>query len=461
MIPLLVLLVTPANIKLLEDRHGESAQDALIPALLRQIFEFLNPKQQFHVLAAVVDKIPYSRYHGNDKQLYHTSTSEFEGYEGTRDGVEGIAVAALESESAAADLWSTREELKEQDTMTIQQRCTISFSFPPVPAPFRTRADYSRSQPLGSRTLQLPVANTLFQNGRTSTMFAQRWVVQKDYQIAPEAARTWLSYQTIHMGNLFPSQDMSLGQFFHSYLTQITPTRVVAAAIGNIVRRINAKNAEVETVFASEELERAISKGIASAKFPAQQAEVWALVRDRKYTFLDSMNEVQDHVINNVLQRGIFSGCRLHKVLSGGGGWGEKRGLLALDPDSDYGVIQQAWDQPSEDGSGIDAEKDQGLGDVVKPGDTITFYIYKSPSSSEPAVESSHSQVITHNSSLPLMMFGSLPSTLDNIPSTYTNTKATTKQPDHVLMTNYFGMLSEQGMSLKVSITRDCVHSKV
>ncbi|RYP56692.1 hypothetical protein DL769_009882 [Monosporascus sp. CRB-8-3] len=42
-----------------------------------------------------------------------------------------------------------------------------------------------------------------------------------------------------------------------------------------------------------------------------------------------------------VFSRLTSSGCRLHKILSGGGGWGLKQGLLSLDPETSYTQPEQ------------------------------------------------------------------------------------------------------------------------
>ena len=232
-------------------------------------------------------------------------------------------------------------------------------------------------------------------------------------------------------------------------MVPITPARTITAAIGNIVRKIDGGDASAEAAPASEELERAISTAIQQGQIPAQQAGVWALIRPQKYAALDWAAKLQGNVYDTV-QYGVLSGGRLHKVLSGGGGWGEKHGLLALDPDSDYSHHHKISGPCFGDDEDVEAEKREALGEVAKPGDTITFYIYKSPSDADPV--NPHTPVFWNKNQAPAatLIFGSLPSTMDAMPEGDSTEAKARAQTDITMDENHFGMLSEQGMSLEV-----------
>lgn len=454
--PLLVLLVTPAHLQLL-DRGN-----IFIPSLLDKSIGLSRPGQVFDVLAAVIDRVPHTSdaKEGSISQTYSTENANESGVL-PRNGYEGISVAVFDSTSAAPDLWSLREKASKPETMTISQRCTLSFSIPPSVHVFATPQKRGY-QALVPRKLQLPVANTLFQNGKTSTLLAQRWTLHQ----FEDAESKWilntttsLPQQTIDMAGFFPIKEKSPDHSLHSHLAPITQGRVITAAVGNIIRRLGtgvpkaahtdeeSGGAKEEEVPASAPLETAINKGIQEGQIPRQTAGVWALVKPRNAAL--ALRTTWWGTGPDRLQRAILSGCRLHKVLSGGGGWGEKQGLLALDPDSDYTPRQQAFESPFENLQSAEAEKNEALGEVVKPGDKVMFYVCQSPESIQPSRPSQQEGSSIDNDS-PNMIFGSLPSTMDAMPSLDSVETNDDAEPSGVIVNDHFGILSEQGMSLEV-----------
>ena len=446
-----MILVTPAHLSLLEDGN------AFIPDLLHQEAELSQPGQVFDVMAAVVDRIP--RPHApTEEHGSRTGASLSDSSAGatTRDGSEGVSVAVLDSDSAAPGLWATQQELRERETMTIQQRCTLTFS---IPSSTRASTEVQKlaGQDHASRMLQLPVANTVFQNGRTATLFAQRWILQQGQQsnaLLVPGQRVWLPQQELDLNGL--AKETSVDHSLHSDLIPITPPRTIKAAIGNIIRRVSADGSPEENTPASNELERAIIKGIKSGSIPDQPAEVWALVKPRGYTPYIGCETMKASPELDGLHRALLFGCRLHKVLSGGGGWGEKQGLLALDPDSNYTPRQQAFQSSTGDGQDTEVEKLQALGEVVKPGDIVTFYV-RHPSLAQTDTLDLGPYFGARSSLAPLYLtFGSLPSNMDAMPDLLP-TKTTAEETDCVILDGCFGMLSEQGMSLTVR-TPNMVH---
>ncbi len=367
------------------------------------------------------------------------------------DGSEGISVAILDSSSAAPSLWATQQDSQERETTTIQQRCTLTFT---ISSSIRADIKIQKlaRQDLASRMLQLPVANTVFQNGRTSTLFAQRWILRQEHQsnvlLVPDQ-KVWLPQQALDLSGL--TKETSMDQSLHSNLIPITPPRTIQAAIGNIIRKVSAGGSPEANTPASGELERAITTGIENGSIPDQPAEVWALVKPRGYAPHVGCKILEVSPELDELHRALLSGCRLHKVLSGGGGWGERQGLLALDPDSSYSPRQQAFQSSSGDEQDTEAEKLQALGEVVKPGDTVTFYVCN-PSSAQTKTLDLWTDFVAHSSLTPQsLIFGSLPSTMDVMPELL-RTKTSSEESECVILEGCFGMLSEQGMSLTVSI---------
>ena len=442
---LLVILVTPAHLSLLEDGN------AFIPDLLRQEAELSQPGQVFDIVAAVVDRIPHPRAPTEGSRSLSGARPSNSSAETTiRGGSEGVSVAVLDS-SAAPSLW-TEQDSQERETMTIQQRCTLTFTIPSSTGA-DTEIQKLGRQEFASRMLQLPVANTVFQNGRTATLFAQRWILQQEHQsnalFIPEQ-KVWLPQQALDLTGL--TKETSVDQSLHSDLTPITPPRTIKAAIGNIIRRVSAGGSPEASIPASDELERAITTGIRDGSNPDRPAEVWALVKPRGYAPHMGCEIVEVSSELDELHKALLSGCRLHKVLSGGGGWGEKQGLLALDPDSSYSPKQQVFRLSTGDEQDTEAEKLQVLGEVVQPGDMVTFYV-RDPSLAQKNTLDSRPYSVAHSSLAPLsLVFGSLPSTMDVMPDLL-RTKTTPDESDCVILENCFGMLSEQGMSLTVSIS--------
>lgn len=446
-----MLLVTPAHIRLLDGDNDS----AFIPSLLQLAVEQTKSWQEFDLLAAVVDRIPQTSS-STSYRVQGSHTADVNASSKTRlgDGSEGISVAVLVSEDAAPDLWSPRDTPNERETMTIQQRCTLSFSLPPSPGERTKISDKATSQPLVKRLLQLPVANTLFQNGRTSTLFAQKWVLSFREEPSSEhmaSEKTWLPQQTVHMDAIFADDGMRLrlDTIVHSHLVPITPARKITAAVGNIVRELSGGDDSAEAAPASEELERAISTAIQQGQIPTQQAGVWALIRPQRYAALDQPAQVQG-TVRDTIRYAVLSGARLHKVLSGGSGWGKKHGLLALDPDSDYSYHHRKFGPTSGDGQDADVKNFEALGEVAKLGDMITFYVYRSPSDADAAnlcepISWSSSQAVTAT-----LVFGSIPSTVDAMPEVGITEAEGRTQSELPVEENHFGMLSEQGMNLEV-----------
>lgn len=412
-IPLLLLLVTPSYIRFLND------DSRFIPNLLRQSFDSLKHRQNFDVVVAVVDQIPYPSIPKN-------SAEEVFG-DWLCHGCEGISAMFMDSESAAPDLWSHKKNLR-QKPMTATQLSVLSFQI----------EDISKNSPSSLhvfRTFQLPVANTLFHNERISTLFATRWILDFTSRTSSE----FVCADKIEL----PYQNFKLNAHSHLLsvpLRPITPPRVVAAALGNIVRQMFVDQISKEKMAASRDLEEAIGQLFKSGDISAPQVVIWALVTPQEYRIDQPMTR------NYQLQDKIGRGSRLHRVLSSGGGWGAKKDLLALDPVSQYLGHRDETQKITEDHGDINAGSAQALGEIVKPGDVITFYIQQHPkehrtiSTLNPQLHQDRSWIVDVT---PSIHFGTLPSNVEASANTH-------QSFDFVLVKNHFGMLSESGMGLKI-----------
>lgn len=444
--PLVVLLVTPSRLELLNDEIN------FIPKLFPLLFS--NPDQgQLDVLVAVVDKIPYltKRHLPVEDEEYQNS-----------NGCEGISVLIGKSKEVAPDLWHARDWVGERESDLVGARpptvnnlnnmdhAALSFLFRPSAATMASIAANNLKGPFASYDLRLPVSNTLFQNGQTSTLYAERWKPSQSATGFSRVRRALLPAQNLHLGGLVDDKP-SDGKFeLNTKLKPIVPPRVIAAAMGNIIRQIYSgsfSNPE-ETAPASKELEEAVSQSIKNSQDPIQKVDIWALVTPRKYRV--SEPRVGPNLQPN-LQQSIKNGSRLHKVLSGGGGWGIKEGLLALDPDCDYDCPEHEMQMGSGEDQIGDLAGAQVCRDIVKPGDLVSFFV-PTPLTDRPnnlvgPQEGLNSWKAVAPSAA---NFGTLPSTMDAMP----NSSSASGQPsmpfNHVLALGHFGMLSEHGMSIKI-----------
>lgn len=366
-----------------------------------------------------------------------------------RHGDEGISVCILDSEIAAPDLWTARDQPRHRETVSLQQQSTLSFLLQTSPENTEAQINNVPPQSVVSRLVQLPVANTLFRNGRTSTVLAQRWAVINDQTSKPELRLTEekaLSQQLLRLTEVTSDYSHNNGYVMSAPQTPMTPPRIVTAAMGNIIRTIQMGDSPENYMPASTELEKAVARVRQNSELLGEIAGIWALVTPRE-------NRVsQPHVRpRQTLRYAIDSGSRLHKVLSGGGGWGNKQGLLALDPDSEYSMDREASQELFGDGEDIEAEKIGALGEVVKPGDLVSFWAHVSPvagKKSEPDKTPAKSAKVTIPRSV---QFGTIPSTMDLMPGSDASDLEDTTAPLYTLIINHFGMLSEGGMSMRVS----------
>jgi hypothetical protein len=105
--------------------------------------------------------------------------------------------------------------------------------------------------------------------------------------------------------------------------------------MGNILRQLSnttpSSTADPRnTIPASSELEKELPKYVKERGIPHQRVAVWALVEP-----LNSLLSETQHGRSNI-EQSIVNGSRIHRVVSGGGGWGKKQGLLSLDPEISF-----------------------------------------------------------------------------------------------------------------------------
>ena len=342
---------------------------------------------------------------------------------------------------AAPNLWTAREKALQRETMAIDQRCTLTF---------KSRREAHVSNPFGEDLdywVELPLANTLFQNGMTSTLRAQRWksIGIKDSQIVFALLRSAaLPEQSLDLN--FGKSGYSCSRFaMHCPSVPITPPREIAESMGNIITRLKAEDSTLPSMSASEELETAVASIYAGKRFRNnKQFEIWALVTPRERW---KSQPTRTHSATQQIQ----AGSRFHRVLSGGGGWGDKKGLLSLDPDPTFSRQDQAW-EPDYELMGESTASSHLFDQVVRRGDVVQFY----SCIAEPVGEidlkdrqSFHQFASSRRRSL--CSFGTTPSSVDTPPSANAMKYGTSADLGLWTFHHLFGALSEQGISFGMS----------
>ena len=412
------MLVTREHVGLIDKEHP------FLATTIKRSFRAARVGQEFDVITAVVDRIPFPRncsFRNSDDGQSPISHQSLGGHA-------GISIATMDSSQAAPNLWTNDASSTRKKDLEFGNHSTLSLCF--------TEAGY------GDREVQMPVANTTFVNGRSATFLVQRWINGADSSRPSELICTKereLQDQRVRVANGEDPNSFAYKTTISLRLRPITPPRVVIAAIGNIVRQIALDNADPQP--ASQELERSISDQIESGRIQRNKADVWALLRPQHAATDDPPSSSKIEIAGE-----ITKGARLLKVLSGGGGWGEKQGLLALDPD---------WDYRSEDDKARNfAQNDEVFADIVNRGDIITFFVSDviDPDSHDESTQHLGARLGQSQFKLQrqLLEFGCLPSTMDEIPGPLRKVTDPPLESPAILIRKYFGMLSEAGMSLKV-----------
>lgn len=404
-----------------------------------------------HVLCAVVDKLPAGRTI-DTKTTVHKEMATRKLSPPVGDvGYEGIAVATL---PASASILSTSPRSA--------QRGAIDFVFS------RDTTDNK----VCSETWRVPLANTVFQTGSPSTMFLSQWSIVGQDKSCELEREVDVSHHTVRM----TSATLPVSQVASALgipLVPLTLPRRVEGCMGNIVRSVLGEDGVPIT--ASSELEHAVPQYFKSRSEPAQPTTAWALVLPKPLTDRQrgrtaglltrqmsrsekgtQMLEVlwertwnrEPPVWNGIVQRALEEGARLHRVLSGGGGWGKKAGLLSLDPVplSEEVPIRMEDASSSFEGPG---DFSSALTPVVKDGDAIQFFI--SPSTGKVSEDEGYLEQVKlmNRSKMDTLGWelGTIPSTVDSIPGGSWQHQGS--DDDYVaVFRDCFGALSESGLIL-------------
>lgn len=168
----------------------------------------------------------------------------------------------------------------------------------------------------------LRLANTIFVNGNENTMFGMSWT--RDSASSSFVLDHSLSLSTC----IIASAAKTVHNSFDLPLHPVSQRRRVVSSMGNILRQItrSTDDSSDEAMPASSELEKELPRYISEHDIADPLISVWALIE--KPDVEPSIGDVQDRITKS-----LRAGGKLYRVMSGGGGWGKKQGLLSLDPD--------------------------------------------------------------------------------------------------------------------------------
>lgn len=428
-----MLLVTPSHAKLVEEGNR------FVPNLLRQTHGDIERGHSIDVLIAIVDRIPEP---ADYKLTYAKKQGKHAGFKGGYTG-NGISALLLDSENAAPDLWSDRPGSVEEVASTSQRQSKLSFHFHAIEERTDVVEGPHEERPHSSTSIKLPVANTLFYNGRESTIQAERWIAGETILESTLACikRRPLKEQGLKLNAPPPGK----GRFspFRPIvpLSRITDAQTVAAAMGNIIRQFYVHDSSEEVEPASKRLENAVAHLLSKQGIGKRTVDIWAqVVPDPGQTRLAYLDDR------------ILTGSRLHKVLSGGGGWGNRQGLLALDPERDFDSTPELSPFEGLEGEDAETEKRRGLSEIVSPGYLVNFWVESSamlpPEKRFTEPLDGSWEVFPNCTSF---VFGTMPSTDDPTPTSDQTVTIESARQHCIYVPDHFGMLSEKGMSFGIA----------
>ena len=226
----------------------------------------------------------------------------------------------------------------------------------------------NNGKPRSVRVIALPVANTLFVNGRHSTLFRQEWTsttatTSQDIVSHPRDSQTLLRSVTIDTAL---NRRAAITMTTRIPLVSLTEPRTVKTVVGNIVREVEI---EGKSEPASAELEKAVMKIVKDDSKEDTKVQIFA--------FLQKSGASHEKAF---AQRQLLFWARLHKVTGGGGGWGQKRGLLSLDPNQVHPQEEEQSLNFVESLGGDSILSDRQNRTIAKAGEYIRFFQYRDPS---------------------------------------------------------------------------------
>ncbi|CEJ56296.1 hypothetical protein PMG11_02507 [Penicillium brasilianum] len=354
-----LLLVTPSF------AHWLDPSDKFLPQLMRQLHGNDSNTNSFYSVAAVVDKIPESSA---------LNKLESEGLSLLAIGKENVHVKAVPPRRFG------RPASEESDILV------------------SIKKEQTSQSPTGvTHEIGLRLANTVFVNGKESTLLGMQWTrdgTTNAYTLDSTIDLTSCAVTSTSSAGASPNLELPL--------YPIGERRKVIASMGNILRQISKSSDpnSQEPIPASSELEKDLPRYIKEYNITDQRVSVWALVENPDIQVGDHSLPTRDYLIQSLRQGG-----KLHRVVSGGGGWGKKQGLLSLDPEISFsGSVQRdaliGLDQLFNPSAKVETDQQPFhanslvgddlslLSQVATSGDFIQFFVSVDPTSMPDAVPS-------------------------------------------------------------------------
>ncbi|KAF1815031.1 hypothetical protein P152DRAFT_447299 [Eremomyces bilateralis CBS 781.70] len=393
-------------------------------------------ERQFAAALAVVDRISRPIARPNDGE--HTiggSTTRIKHPHTRNDGDEGICILQLE-ESCVGITTATA------NSSTSSRPIYIEFN----PTPIAASNIPPRHVDSTVHAVEFPSANTLFQLGRERTIFM--YESREDCDGIRSLGRTLVEKISIRLQ--WPRNAAVSGArpaTLNVPIYPLTQPAKVVDCMGNIVRRVSdiqasASDPPTERP-ASSELEQSVSELFQAQGIQPQAIPVWALVLPP-----DAVGEregpvaLQDYWESNppksdptVPQR-IAQGATFRRVLSGGGGYGKKQGLIALDYRFDDSLREfDRFDISGELGSHPNLA---GFAEHVKKGSHIQFFTNFIPETAA-SMQKRDPKVDVRS-----VEFGTIPNLDNELPL---NTDSS-NEAEIASFSNHVGILSGQGLGI-------------
>ncbi|KAJ5155747.1 hypothetical protein N7492_008550 [Penicillium capsulatum] len=375
----LLFLVTPRF------AHWLDPANPFLQECIRDFYPSSSLPDTLYTVAAIVDKIP-----GNASP--HTASTQ--GAEvPAQEEYEGISILGAVTENVRGKVAPKR-----RIGAPSNEEPNLLFTIQNEQNP------HSAAHQVGLR-----LANTIFINEKETTLLGMRW--SRDQEQSGGSSSNYTLDQSMDLaGCVFDAASPTIHPSLVLPLDPVSQRRRVITSMGNILRQV-AKSTDPGSTApmpASSELERELPRYIAENNIEDQRVSVWALVETPDVQIAGRESSTQDRLTQSLRQGG-----KLHRVVSGGGGWGKKQGLLSLDPEvsftgtarsSELVALDEVFGSnpstPAEVLPSFDeimgGDDLSNLSQVAREGDFIQFFVSVEPPTSNTVVDNRNLHGITY-----------------------------------------------------------------
>ncbi|OJD14141.1 hypothetical protein AJ78_05490 [Emergomyces pasteurianus Ep9510] len=282
-------------------------------------------------IAAVVDKLPVPSATSGLREVV-----EWGDKLAGQHGCEGVSLLLANRDALSAEVG---QSILQRDMSTPEMEPTLSYLFH-QPTTKQTSPAQATFAEVGVR-----LANTLFVNGKSRTMLASRWRHSSYADLTSIDTTLTLDKECDLVSCRVECAKEPHAVAAHVPLHPVTEPRKIVTSMGNIISQLCRGDGSGSTIPASTELEKALPAYLKENNLENQRVAVWALVQpvasnDERPVSSDMTADANVNTNGRNKQMDPFvainNGATLHRVVSGGGGWGKKQGLLSLDPEYSY-----------------------------------------------------------------------------------------------------------------------------